>query len=820
MANQIPIKVMCDGSGNTCGLAQFTSSDSVAIAAGGTGLTSQGICEFVQPGLYAVGCKVTYLGICAGKADTGVGHDNTYVGYAAGTAVTTGCQHTLIGKDAGQAITTCSQAVSIGYHAGRAQTFGTQNTYVGWAAGSSATTADNNTAVGYLAGGNSICSNNTSIGTCAMVTNTQGQDNVAIGTKAGATQAAAGCNNVFVGSCVGAVALCSENTIVGAKAGIAQTSGVKNVFLGACVGYGVQGGANNVYLGHHAGLVNTSGNANVFIGNCAGAASTASCCLIIGNGTCDLIVGNFNNGIVRMNCVGIGSYTPDRALSVVSAMSIDSNASGTGSPQIAFRQATDKAFITYWDASDTLALTNASAAGLHFDPTNVRVGIGTAAPANVLHAYGAGNIVKIQGSGDSEASMVFTPASCNAWQMGPGVLTAGTFQIYENTAAAARLTIKEGGNVGIGTTAPEGNLHIFSGDSSASVHANVDELVVEGSGASGIQILSGSSAGGNVFFGDSGNCAAGSIQYDHGGPDFMSFYTNATLAVRIHNNQLFRVIGTAASPTSDDGAAGVAYFTGAASDSGIAVGSYASSPWDNWIQSQQENGTVSNIFLQPRGGLVHIGDSDAPADYLDVSIDSSGGRAARFTQKNSSGNILALEYSGVTPDNNTQNFLITSDGTAVRNYIYSDGDVWTADAGTLTSDERLKTNIVDASDKLADLMRLQVRNYEWTPEYHPTKVGEKKIGFIAQELETVFPALVSEHDIAPENSIVEQLYIADDDIPEGKAIGDVKVAAKDHEPTMRKAYKDAFAPILVKALQEVTTRLEAAEAKITSLESA
>ena len=104
MANQIPIKVMCDGSGNTCGLAQFTSSDSVAIAAGGTGLTSQGICEFVQPGLYAVGCKVTYLGICAGKADTGVGHDNTYVGYAAGTAVTTGCQHTLIGKDAGSAL--------------------------------------------------------------------------------------------------------------------------------------------------------------------------------------------------------------------------------------------------------------------------------------------------------------------------------------------------------------------------------------------------------------------------------------------------------------------------------------------------------------------------------------------------------------------------------------------------------------------------------------------------------------------------------------------------------------------------------------------
>ena len=106
MATQIPLKVLKDGSDNTCGLAQFTSSDSVAIAAGGTGLNSQGICEFVQPGLYAVGCQVTYLGICAGKADTGVGYDNTYAGHSAGTAVTTGCQHTIIGSQAGKAITT------------------------------------------------------------------------------------------------------------------------------------------------------------------------------------------------------------------------------------------------------------------------------------------------------------------------------------------------------------------------------------------------------------------------------------------------------------------------------------------------------------------------------------------------------------------------------------------------------------------------------------------------------------------------------------------------------------------------------------------
>ena len=301
MASQIPIKVMKDGSDNTCGLAQFTSSDSVAIAAGGTGLNSQGICEFVQPGLYAVGCQVTYLGICAGKADTGVGYDNTYVGHSAGIAVTTACRHTIIGSQAGKAITTCSGTVAIGYNAGLAQTFGDFNTLIGTAGGAAITTASNNTVIGYHAATATICSNNIAIGTCAMVANTQGQDNIAIGVKAGATQVAAGCNNVFIGSNAGAVSLCRDNISIGSYAGKAATTGGGNVMIGACVGYGVVGGAYNVYVGDKAGLANTSGNDNVFIGKCAGCATTGSCCLIIGNATGTLIAGDFNSGVVEIN---------------------------------------------------------------------------------------------------------------------------------------------------------------------------------------------------------------------------------------------------------------------------------------------------------------------------------------------------------------------------------------------------------------------------------------------------------------------------------------------------------------------------------------
>ena len=298
MADQIPIKVLKAGA-DTCGLAQFTAADTVGTIDGGTGLATQGICEFAQPGVNAVACKSTYIGICAGKSE-GDALDNTYAGHSAGTAVTTGCQHTIIGSQAGKAITTCSGTIAIGYNAGLAQTFGDFNTYVGTAAGAAVITADNNTFIGYHAATATICSNNIAIGTCAMVANTQGQGNIAIGLKAGATQVAAGCNNIFIGSSAGAVSLCRDNIMIGNNAGIAATTGGGNIMIGACVGYGVVGGEGNVYFGYKSGLVNTSGDHNVFIGNCAGVASTASCCLIIGNGTCDIITGDFTTGNVAI----------------------------------------------------------------------------------------------------------------------------------------------------------------------------------------------------------------------------------------------------------------------------------------------------------------------------------------------------------------------------------------------------------------------------------------------------------------------------------------------------------------------------------------
>jgi hypothetical protein len=75
--------------------------------------------------------------------------------------------------------------------------------------------------------------------------------------------------------------------------------------------------------------------------------------------------------------------------------------------------------------------------------------------------------------------------------------------------------------VGIGADPDLGvGLHIKSGDSGASVNSNRDELVIEGSGNSGMTILSGTSSVGGVAFGDSDGNLQGLIQYSHANEQF------------------------------------------------------------------------------------------------------------------------------------------------------------------------------------------------------------------------------------------------------------------------------------------------------------
>jgi len=107
--------------------------------------------------------------------------------------------------------------------------------------------------------------------------------------------------------------------------------------------------------------------------------------------------------------------------------------------------------------------------------------------------------------------------------------------ISENTSANGvaidSLAIKDGKitnlmNATLSAADLGAGVHIKSADSGASVDSNADELVVEGSGSSGISILSGTGNEGAIKFGDSGDNNIAYISYDHAGND-MYFGVNA-----------------------------------------------------------------------------------------------------------------------------------------------------------------------------------------------------------------------------------------------------------------------------------------------------
>jgi len=172
-------------------------------------------------------------------------------------------------------------------------------------------------------------------------------------------------------------------------------------------------------------------------------------------------------------------------------------------------------------------------------------------------------------------------------------------------------------------------------------------------------------------------------------------------------------------------------------------------------------------------------------------IDSSGNYMVATT---SVGGTISCARNGNTynyyatsdANNTTEGFFLgySSGASANRIIIYSNGNVVNANNsyGAL-SDSKLKENIVDATPKLAGLMQVKVRNYNL--------IGEttKQLGVVAQELETVFPAMVDE---------------SPDKDAEGNDLG----------TTTKSVKYSVFVPMLIKALQEQQAIIESLKARL------
>ena len=125
-------------------------------------------------------------------------------------------------------------------------------------------------------------------------------------------------------------------------------------------------------------------------------------------------------------------------------------------------------------------------------------------------------------------------------------------------------------------------------------------------------------------------------------------------------------------------------------------------------------------------------------------IDSSGNLLVGRTSQLGSNSKLTLECNATVDDGLTLNDSYTGAGSAVSINFYRNStkvgsitNTTSSVAYNTTSDERLKENIVDTTHSV-NIDDIKVREYDWKVD------GEhQRFGFIAQELETVYPEAVT-----------------------------------------------------------------------------
>ena len=382
------------------------------------------------------------------------------------------------------------------------------------------------------------------------------------------------------------------------------------------------------------------------------------------------------------------------------------------------------------------------------------------------------------------------------------------------TAATERMRILSNGDIGIGTStinrSSSGRSHIqfdYSGsDGSEGVEIRLSNSAINGNNATDNAAISYIAQDFNLVNRESGN---------------MRFFTSNSERMRIDSSGKVG-IGTT-SPISilhlhEAGASGspIIQFsngdTGATSGDGFAIGvADNESPFiynrENTALRFAINNTERMRLRATTGGLMiaedgtnrigepklHIKHGGASQNLASFYFDSADDRAALLIRhQRASGSTFASMIAFLDSSGNVVG-AINSNGNNTTNFVTS-------------SDYRLKENNVAISDGITRLKTL--KPYRFNFKDTPAITVD---GFFAHEVTAVPEAITGTKD-----EIENVFYRDDDEIPEGKNVGDVKETV----PKYQGIDQAKLVPLLTAALQEEVAKREALEARVAALEAA
>lgn len=697
---------------------------------------------------------------------------NTGIGSNSLLKNTTGNYNVAIGSSALEQNTTGAENTAVGALVLQNNTTGVFNSGFGYGALYTNSTGSYNTAFGNFSGvGNTTGNYNTAYGNNSLYTNTVGSNNTSIGNQTLSANSA-GSN----GTAIGAFAMqyyndssspfVNNNVAVGYSA--LQGSGTPSANTGiqnSAVGYQAMAintsGQRNAAFGYQAMSSNTTGNGNTAVGqsalttNALGGANTALGTRALFNNIAS------NNTAVGNDALFGNTNAGDNAAFGVLSLSANTGAKNTGLGAYSLQSNTTGADNAGVGNSVLLSTTTGSqntAVGSLAGYTNIPANANTTGSANTFIGYASGPGTPTQLTNATAIGANSSVMASNTIQLGNGSVT--TVNVGTGTTAklvAGQLQIT-GGTLGAGrvlTSDAGGNATWQPASGTSFSNVNSDFQFANGA-ARKISIAPEPNTGDAFALTIKGSDATSGSQARNGGD------------VAIDGGHNYNISIGSSMPGSVYLRSGGNLFSGGNSQPGdiiLQTGGITSSA-SNYTTRLivKGNGNVGIGITTPSSPLHVVGDAKITGNIL-------FGTASLAITAQSSGEFNFNGFLNPSVDNTYQL------GQGSKRW----SSIWAAVGTINTSDARQKKNIKNIGYGLPEVLKLRPVSFEWKKGD-----GRTKLGLIAQETLEVLPEVVA--------------------VPTNK------------EDAYGMYYSDII-PVLIKATQELNTKLEGEKAKNQLLET-